>query len=71
MRWLVLSLMLVCMDPCPALADTRDRAEACAEVKAKIRKLRSKMRQGYTAKQGMRLEEELRELRERRARLCR
>lgn len=48
-----------------------DRQSECEETKAKIRKIESKMRQGYTAKQGVRMEDELRRLRERRKRLCR
>lgn len=48
-----------------------DAQTQCAEVKAKIRHVQSKMRQGYTRAQGERLEAELRRLRERRARVCR
>jgi hypothetical protein len=48
-----------------------DRNTECIETKAKIRKIESRMRQGYTAKQGVRMVDELRRLRERRKRLCR
>jgi hypothetical protein len=50
---------------------TEERRQECAETKAKIRKIESKMRQGYTAKQGVRMEDELRRLREKRSRVCR
>jgi hypothetical protein len=51
-------------------AADEDKAE-CAETKAKIRKIESRMRQGYTAKQGVKMEDELRRLREHRKRICR
>ena len=53
-----------------APADDEKKAE-CAETKSKIRKIESRMRQGYTAKQGMKMEDELRRLRERRKNICR
>jgi len=53
-------------------APAEDEKDAeCAETKAKIRKIESRMRQGYTAKQGVKMEDELRRLRERRKRICR
>lgn len=51
-------------------ADQRDREE-CEEIKEEIRKIQSKMRRGYTAEQGVRLNEKLLELRERRSKACR
>lgn len=53
------------------VATDEDREAECAETKAKIRKIEGRMRQGYTAKQGVRMEDELRRLKERRKRLCR
>lgn len=50
---------------------TDEREAKCAEAKEKIRKIESKMRQGYTAKQGVKMQDELRSLRERRKHLCR
>jgi hypothetical protein len=47
------------------------RLQRCEQAKQKIRKIHSKMRQGYTAKQGVRLEEELRRQREKRSKNCR
>jgi hypothetical protein len=48
-----------------------ERELKCAETREKIRKIESKMRQGYTAKQGVRMQDELRSLRELRKRICR
>lgn len=43
----------------------------CAEVKAKISNIQSRMRSGYSRSQGERMEAELRKLRARRGKLCR
>lgn len=43
----------------------------CEETKQNIRKIQQKMRQGYSASQGARMEAELRRLRALRAKLCR
>ncbi len=43
----------------------------CAKIKQQIRKLESKMRSGYSARQGNRWSEKLRELRRKRAKTCR
>ena len=67
---LLAALFIYALNAAGAPADA-DRQSECAETKAKIRKIESKMRQGYTAKQGVRMEDELRRLRERRKRLCR
>jgi hypothetical protein len=69
----LLLVLLPCLSfPVNAAPYDIERKKAdCAETKAQMRKIRSKMRHGYTAKQGMRLEEQLRRLREKRARLCR
>lgn len=42
----------------------------CAETKAKIRHIQSRMRSGYTRAQGERMEAQLRKLRERRKKKC-
>ena len=47
------------------------RRDACARVEEQIRKLETRMRRGYTAAEGVRLEERLRELKDKRYRLCR
>lgn len=54
----------------PVTASGKDRL-ACAKVKRDIARVESRMRAGYTASQGRRLEERLRRLREKRYRLCR
>ncbi|MGB5346681.1 MAG: hypothetical protein WBN23_11000 [Woeseia sp.] len=43
----------------------------CAEVRRQIRRIHSRMRAGYTASQGIRLDDRLRELKKKRARVCR
>lgn len=43
----------------------------CERTKQKIRKIQSKMRMGYTRRQGERLEAELRRLRAVRSKTCR
>lgn len=53
------------------MAGERYSREECAEVRQKIRKIQSKMRQGYTAKQGVKMEADLRKYREIRAKHCR
>ena len=44
---------------------------ACEETKQKIRKIQATMRQGYTRKQGQKMEAELRMLRAIRSKQCR
>jgi len=61
-------IMLVTLS---ATAAPSDRDEKCAKVKTDIRKLEARMRRGYTASQGVRFEERLRELKDKRYRLCR
>ncbi len=52
-------------------AHTQDDASACEKVKQQIRSIQTKMRNGYSAAQGIRYEERLRELKEKRYKLCR
>lgn len=47
-----------------------DRA-ACEKVKQQIREIEARMRNGYTAAQGIRLEARLRKLKDKRYKLCR
>lgn len=54
-----------------ALADDHCDRWTCEDVKAEIREIQARMRSGYSAAQGVRYEERLRELRECRYRLCR
>lgn len=55
----------------PQPAPAHSPKEKCEEVKQKIRKIESKMRQGYTAREGVRMEDELRRLRSIRSKSCR
>ena len=64
---LVFALLLVSV----ADASRKSDAAACAEVKEKIRTIESRMRAGYTRAQGERYNEKLRELKAKRAKLCR
>lgn len=54
----------------PIAADGKDENE-CRKVKAQIRKLEARMRRPYTAAQGVRFDERMRELKEKRYRVCR
>jgi hypothetical protein len=53
------------------LAASKTDKEACAKVKADIREVQAKMRSGYTAAQGIRYDERLRKLHDKRRRICR
>ena len=69
MKSLLLSVFATLILWAPA-ADADRRAD-CAKAKQQIRKLQSRMRQGYSAKQGVRWKAELRRLRKIRAKSCR
>ena len=71
MKTLVWTLALTLLFATPAEASRRTDAAACAEVKEKIRTIESRMRAGYTRAQGERYNEKLRELKAKRAKLCR
>ena len=70
-----LTILVVCGWMTTSVADATDDRKAaklaCDEVKQKIRKLESRMRAGYSASQGIRLEEKLRALKRERYRVCR
>ncbi len=70
MRYLpFIVLGLLCL-PAPSPAADREEDE-CKAVKEQIRKLQSRMRRGYSAKEGVKLNAKLLELREKRAKACR
>ena len=52
-------------------AADRKREAECRKIDEQIRRIESRMRYGYSAAQGVRYEERLRELKERRWRRCR
>jgi len=78
MRPLGASLVLLLL--ASGLVDAQQRAARCypksackAEcdaTKQEIRKIQAKMRQGYSASQGAKMETKLRDLRKRRSKLC-
>ena len=52
-------------------AQSEDKRAECRKVKEQIRKIESRMRRGYSHRQGERYNERLRELRTKRSKLCR
>ncbi|NNC77575.1 MAG: hypothetical protein HKN77_06380 [Woeseiaceae bacterium] len=54
-----------------AVAAPKSSKQRCEIVKKKIRDIESRMRAGYSASQGIRLEQRLRELKKDRYRYCR
>ena len=54
-----------------SMAGSKRDKEACKKVKAQIEKIEAKMRLGYSAAQGIRYDAKLRELREKRFKICR
>ena len=70
--WMLLLIIsvLIISSLVPAHAGNKYKA-ACEQVKKKIRVIESKMRGGYSASQGIRYEAKLRELKEKRYKLCR
>ena len=69
--WMIMLAVLL-QAPGTATATAGDKDDdACDKVKSQIRKIEAKMRNGYSAAQGIRYEDKLRELKEKRYRLCR
>lgn len=71
MKRVAWALLLAALLQAPAAANDADDRAACEVVKKKIRVLEAKMRHGYTAAQGIRYDARLRDLKEKRYRLCR
>ena len=71
MKAAVCWLILVICVPEPACADRKAQQQACEAVKKKIRVIEARMRDGYTAARGIRLEARLRDLKDQRYKLCR
>jgi hypothetical protein len=67
-KWILFLLMLVAL---PASANAQKDKQACEKVKQQIRSIQARMRNGYSAAQGIRLDERMRELKKKRYRLCR
>lgn len=64
-------ILLIVFATLQATADTKDDKAACEKVKQQIRAIQAKMRNGYSAAQGIRYDERLRALKEKRYELCR
>jgi hypothetical protein len=47
-----------------------DRRQKCEQTKQKIKTIHSKMRQGYSVRQGIRMDENLRRLKKQRSKYC-
>jgi len=67
---LIILVLLTSLGVSPSIAHDRNSKEECSIVKAKIRHIHSKMRDGYTRAQGERLEAKLRKLRKVRQKKC-
>ncbi len=66
-----LTLLLLILAALPVSASGKTDKEACEKVKQQIRAIQSKMRNGYSAAQGIRLDERMRALKDKRYKLCR
>ena len=64
-------LMLIVFVLVPVHAGSPSDKDACEQVKKKIRAIEARMRDGYSASQGIRYEARLRALKEKRYKLCR
>ncbi len=63
--------MLLALAVMDSPADDRRREAECRRIDEQIRKIESRMRQPYSAAQGIRYDERLRELKDKRYRRCR
>ena len=55
----------------PSYANDSGDREACEKVKQQIRELEARMRNGYSAAQGIRYDERMRRLKDKRYKVCR
>jgi len=55
----------------PVQAGNKDRQVKCEDTKEKIQRLQTKMRHGYTARQGIRMDDQMRRLKKKRSEYCR
>ena len=69
--FVVLTTLLFGVGPAVDVAAASRDPAVCQSVKQQIREIQAKMRNGYTAAQGIRYEERLRKLKEKRYRVCR
>lgn len=68
MRYLILAMLLVAGAGADAKRDC-DKEE-CQKVKTAIRAIEARMRNGYTAAEGIRFDERLRKLKDKRYKIC-
>lgn len=66
----ILTAAMACTATVAVADSSKDTAE-CRRIKLEIRKIEARMRQPYSASQGVRLDARLRELKEKRYRRCR
>ena len=66
-----LTLLLLILAALPVSANGKTDEEACEKVEQQIRAIQGKMRNGYSAAQGIRLDERMRALKDKRYKLCR
>lgn len=70
MRWKIGILIAVFLAlPSGAATTKRNKAE-CEKIRTEIRKIESRMRSGYSGKQGEKLNEKLRKLKAKRFEVC-
>lgn len=70
MRRLTVIMVLLTLALPQQVAWSKDR-KACKAVKAQIREIEARMRNGYSAAQGIRYDERLRKLKDKRYKVCR
>ena len=76
MRQLIVLILISVLLAPPGLAHEtgkkrQDEKAKCEQTKQEIRRIQSRMRQGYSARQGEKMQQQLRELRLQRAKVCR
>lgn len=68
-RLAIFIVFIICSSIITLAADKQEQTE-CAKIERQIRDIQAKMRRGYSARQGEKLNATLRELRARRAKVC-
>ena len=71
MKEVFVPVLLAALISTSASAAPPDDKEQCKKIKQQIRAIEARMRNGYSAAQGIRYEERLRELKEKRYKICR
>ena len=71
MRATAWMLLLAVLIQGPAYTGHKTDQAACEKVKEKIRVIEARMREGYSAAQGIRYDAKLRQLKDKRYKLCR